>query len=86
MKLFWLNRKVDISGTSGVGIVAEGVVFSNGWCTLHWLGKYTSVAYYQSIAELETIHGHNGATEVIWEVPSLVVNGLKAELYGWEGK
>lgn len=69
MKHFWLQRKEDISGTSGTGLVAEGVVFSNGWCALHWLTKYTSVAYYQSIAELEAIHGHNGATEVVWHCP-----------------
>lgn len=68
MKKFWLKRKEDVSGTSGVGLVAEGVVFSNGWCALHWLTKYTSVAFYQSIAELEAIHGHNGATEVVWAI------------------
>ena len=69
MKQFWLGRKEDVSGTSGTGVVAEGVVFSNGWCALHWLTKYTSVAYYQSIAELEAIHGHNGATIVLWSNP-----------------
>lgn len=69
MKLFWLIRETDISGTSGVGLVAEGVVFSNGWCAMHWLSKYTSVAYYQSIAELESIHGHNGATKIVWDKP-----------------
>lgn len=69
MKFFWLKRNIDVSGTSGTGIVAEGVVFSNGWCSMHWLTNYTSVAYYQSIQELEAIHGHNGATSVIWENP-----------------
>jgi hypothetical protein len=69
VKFFWLSRVEDISGTSGVGIVAEGVVFSNGWCSLHWLTKYTSVAFYTSVAELEAIHGHNGATKIVWEKP-----------------
>ncbi len=67
MKQFWLKRTVDISGTSGTGIVAEGVVFSNGWCAIHWLTKYTSVAFYTSLAECEAIHGHNGATIIVWE-------------------
>lgn len=67
MKRFWLERVEDISGTSGIGRVADGIVFSNGWCALHWLTKYTSVAFYQSIAELEAIHGHNGSTKVIFE-------------------
>ena len=75
MKLFWLRRLEDVSGTSGLGMVAEGVVFSNGWCALHWLTKYTSVAYYQSVAELEAIHGHNGATVVVFDSGSKPVEG-----------
>ena len=67
MKQFWLDRTTDVSGTSGTGVVAEGVVFSNGWCVLHWLSKYTSVAFYQSVAEMEAIHGHGGATTVRFE-------------------
>lgn len=70
MKLFWLRRLEDVSGTSGTGMVAEGVVFSNGWCALHWLTKYTSIAYYQSVAELEAIHGHDGATVVVFDTGS----------------
>jgi len=30
MKPFWLQRVEDDSGVSGVGLVAEGVIFSNG--------------------------------------------------------
>jgi hypothetical protein len=67
VKHFWLERVEDVSGTSGTGRVAEGVVFSNGWCALHWLTKYTSVAFYQSVAELEAIHGHEGRTRVVFE-------------------
>lgn len=68
MKFFWLKRNEDVSGTSGVGIVAEGVIFSNGCCSLHWLTKYSSVAYYQSLEELKAVHGHNGATEIVFEM------------------
>ena len=67
MKRFWLERIEDVSGTSGTGKVAEGIVFSNGWCALHWLTKYTSVAFYQSVAELEAIHGHDGRTKIVFE-------------------
>ena len=34
MKPFWLEKIEDESGTSGVGRVAEGVVFSNGRCAM----------------------------------------------------
>mgnify|MGYP003405328378 FL=1 len=78
MQPFWLVRDEDVSGTSGTGMVAEGVMFSNGWCSMHWLSKYTSVAYYQSVAELEAIHGHNGKTRVVWQYPKLKFEGVNA--------
>ncbi len=36
MKQFHLVRTEDESGVSGTGYVAEGVIFSNGWCVLRW--------------------------------------------------
>lgn len=66
MKLFVLNRTEDASGVSGVGVVAEGVQFSGGKCVLSWLTEHTSVAVYDSIEELELIHGHDGMTRVEW--------------------
>ncbi len=67
MRLFHLERRVDVSGTSGTGRVAEGVVFSNGWCALTWLTPHTSVAFYASIADVDAIHGHNGNTVVVFD-------------------
>lgn len=74
MKFFWLKRNEDVSGTSGVGIVAEGVIFSNGCCSLHWLSKYSTVTYFQSMDDLKAIHEHNGATEIVFEVKAGVIN------------
>lgn len=68
MKNFYLYRYEDDSGVSGVGIVAQGVLFDNGKCVLSWLSKYKSIAVYESIDELEIIHGHHGHTKVIWEI------------------
>jgi hypothetical protein len=67
MKRFYLYRTVDESGVSGVGRVAEGVCFSNGRCVLSWLTRTSSIAVYDNIDDVETIHGHNGATEIVWE-------------------
>jgi hypothetical protein len=67
MKTFYLFRNEDASGTSGVGKVAEGVVFSNGWCALRWLSEHPSIAFYPSIETLEAIHGHEGRTKVVYE-------------------
>lgn len=66
MKTFYLNRKVDKSGISGTGLVAEGVEFSNGKCVLCWMTKNSSLGVYDSIEILMAVHGHNGDTELVW--------------------
>jgi hypothetical protein len=65
---FHLNRVEDESGISGTGRVAEGVIFSNGWCSLVWLTAHTSCAFYTSIDEVRAIHGHGGKTEIVFEL------------------
>lgn len=66
-KRFHLNRIEDISGVSGTGIVAEGVVFSNNKVVITWTQSYhTSVSMYDSIADMEYIHGHEGRTAIEW--------------------
>ena len=66
MRPFHLVRQEDVSGVSGTGIVAEGIQFSTGKCVLAWVTQYRSVAVYDSIEELEAIHGHDGRTSVEW--------------------
>jgi hypothetical protein len=66
MQAFYLNRLVDKSQVSGTGFVAEGVVFSNGKCVLTWLSEHPSVAVYDSLEEVEKIHGHDGLTRIVF--------------------
>lgn len=66
MKRFKLVRTQDISGISGLGVVAEGCQFHNGYVALTWYGKFTSLYWYPDMATLEGLHGHNGATKVEW--------------------
>ncbi len=66
MKQFLLKRIEDETGVSGTGIVAEGVQFFNGKCTLTWITEFSSVAVYDSIDLVEKIHGHNGKTVIVW--------------------
>lgn len=71
MKRFNLNRSLDASGVSGIGLVAEGVVFSNGQAVLHWVSERTvvgvsSLVIYDSLTDLMKVHGHNGNTTVEW--------------------
>jgi hypothetical protein len=66
MRRFELVRVEDVSGISGTGVVAEGVEFTNGKCTMSWLTKYTSVTVFENMTSLEAIHGHQGKTMVRW--------------------
>jgi hypothetical protein len=63
---FMLNREQDLTGVSGVGIVAQGVQFNNGWVALTWLTETTSVVFYPDIESVEKVHGHGGATRIVW--------------------
>lgn len=66
MKRFVLNRIVDVSGTSGIGIVAEGCLFSTGKVAVSWLGKYKSTVWFDCIEDCLFIHGHGGNTITEW--------------------
>lgn len=66
MELFNLQRDEDESGVSGTGIVAEGVVFSDGTTIMRWLTETPSTGTYASVADLERIHGHGGRTRVVF--------------------
>jgi len=63
-KLFRLNRKVDDTGVSGTGIVAEGVKFSDGKVAIRWTSEHKSTTVFDSMKDLKKVHGHNGKTKV----------------------
>lgn len=65
-KRFNFFRETDISGVSGTGVVAEGVLFSNNKVVVTWTGHHTSVNVFDSLAEFEAVHGHEGASKVDW--------------------
>jgi len=46
--------------------VAEGCQFSDGVCTMHWVTKYASTAVYPDVHTLYQIHGHGGASRIVW--------------------
>jgi hypothetical protein len=64
---FALHRSHDISGISGTGIVAFGTAYPGGTTTLAWCaGDITSVTVYDSPENVLQIHGHQGATHLVW--------------------
>lgn len=66
MRIFTLVRDEDVSGTSGTGVVAEGVEFSNGRVVIHWLSQMETISVYDNARVLEQVHGHAGRTRIVW--------------------
>lgn len=64
---FRLIRKVDDSGVSGEGYVADGVEFWDGHCVVCWRTVTSSLAIYDSIGDVLRVHGHDGHTEIVWD-------------------
>ena len=65
-KRFYLRRKEDISGVSGIGYVAAGCQFEDGTVMIKWLTTTSSISIFHSVVEMEYVHGHNGSTVVEW--------------------
>lgn len=63
---FKVMRKNDISGMSGTGHVADGVVFYDGTTVVYWRTETASMVVFKNIEALLTIHGHGGSTSVEW--------------------
>ena len=66
---FYLLRKIDPTGISGVGVVAQGVILSSGRCIIEWTSFHTSINIYNSLDAIKELHGHNGDTEIILGYP-----------------
>lgn len=77
---FILYRHVDVSGVSGPGVVAEGIVFSDGTVAFRWLSDTPCTSVWTDIDSVLAVHGHGGLTEIIWldaePAPELEVPGL----------
>jgi hypothetical protein len=65
-RLFVLHRHTDVTGQSGTGVVAEGVQFSDLTAALRWRGGHPATAVWPNVEEILAVHGHSGATELVW--------------------
>ena len=67
MRRFNLIRDKDVTGVSGTGLVAEGVVFSDNHAAIRWVaGEDHSTVVWDDIASINRIHGHDGLTRIVW--------------------
>lgn len=61
-RTFKAMRNTDVSGVSGPGHVADGVMFGDGTTVLRWRSENRSTAVYENFETMKAIHGHDGAT------------------------
>ena len=67
LRRFVLVRTEDVTGISGIGIVAEGVRLSRGKVVLCWLSNgVSSIVIHENLDDLLSIHGHGGRTKIVW--------------------
>ena len=78
MRIFRVVRTQDITGVSGTGEVAEGIVFSDGTTVVRWKELSEDSEFYQrgvrattvvfpNVEAVEALHGHNGATQIEYD-------------------
>ena len=56
----------DVSGVSGTGVVALGVVTHTGCVFAQWTEPGEIVVQPRGLAAFLSVHGHDGATVVRW--------------------
>lgn len=66
MRRFLINRINDVSGTSGLGIICEGCVFTDDTVAVRWLGEYQSTVVWKNLDDCLHIMGHGGNTVIVW--------------------
>jgi hypothetical protein len=63
---FRLVRHVDVTGISGTGVVADGVLWPDGTVTIRWRGGMPSTVNWERLDHAHAVHGHGGATRIEW--------------------
>ena len=64
MKYFILERFEDATGISGIGIVVEGIIWSDGTVAYRWLSDIATTIIADSIEDVMVLHGHDGRTKI----------------------
>jgi hypothetical protein len=67
---FYLDRNTDVTGASGTGRVADGVLWPDGTVTIRWRGEHQSTVNWDNLDSAERVHGHDGATRIVYLDPA----------------
>lgn len=72
---FHLQRTTDVTGVSGTGRVADGILWPDRTASVRWTGPRPSVVFWDGgIADAEHVHGHGGHTVIVWDDPEPAVD------------
>lgn len=66
---FTIVRNGDETGISGVGPVADGIIFPSGRCVVEWRGATPCIQVWDSFEAFKKVHidSHpDNNTEIIW--------------------
>lgn len=63
---FYLERVVDVTGISGTGRVADGVLWQDNSADIRWRGLHGSTVHWDKFESVLVINGHEGKTRVVW--------------------
>ena len=83
MRAFYLVRTEDVSGVSGTGIVAYGVVLPSGRAVMEWNSRWQTLTVFTSLDQVQKIHGHQGRTQVRLGDPGNVATYKRFSLLRW---
>ncbi|WP_240964348.1 hypothetical protein [Streptomyces sp. C1-2] len=67
---FHLQRTTDITGVSGTGRVADGILWPDNTVSIRWCGDRPSTVTWERLADAEHVHGHGGHTRIVWDDPA----------------
>jgi hypothetical protein len=63
---FYLHRDHDVTGASGTGRVADGILWPDETVTVRWRGERPSTVHWDRLTDAEAVHGHNGMSRIVW--------------------
>lgn len=63
---FYLQRTHDVTGVSGTGHIADGVLWPDGSASIRWTGQRPSTVWWSTLDDAIHVHGHGGNTRIVW--------------------
>ncbi|WP_369214416.1 hypothetical protein [Streptomyces flavofungini] len=66
---FHLQRDHDVTGMSGTGRVADGILWPDGTVSVRWAGDRPSTVFWERLEDAAHVHGYGGHTRIVWDDP-----------------